>query len=158
MIFGKQSPGLRKGQASQTTNQHSGLRSFYRHTYVSQALDTFHLFLVHWWMFIFFQTITLCHPYDGLRVVSVVSGSTFAWQGSVDSRLRDKMFLSGRIARMPSTLSCWSLFQLTIKPTQHGWALTPTYSINHRRPSLSYFLHPGQQNTLHVVLKLSSDH
>lgn len=44
MIFGKLFPGLRKGRASQTTNQHSGLRSFYRHTYISQALDAFHFF------------------------------------------------------------------------------------------------------------------
>lgn len=114
-------------------------------------------FLEHWWIF-FFQTITLYHPYDGLWHVSVLSGSIFAWRGAVDSWLRDQMFLCGWIAGTPSTLSCWWLFQLTIKPVLHRWALTPTYSINHRRPPLSYFLHPGQQNTLHVVLKLSSDH
>lgn len=49
VIFGKQFPGLRKGRASQTTNQHSGLRSFYRHTYVSQVLDAF--------LFFFFSTL-----------------------------------------------------------------------------------------------------
>lgn len=117
----------------------------------------FFFFLVHSWMFIFFQTITLFYPYEGAEACLCCQ-----WLHICMAR-SSPFLIEGR--NVPLSTDCQHAINaelLIIIPahnqahvTQMG---TPTYSINHRRPSLSYFLHPGQQNTLHVVLKLSSDH
>lgn len=148
--------GCRRVRAGQPTNQHTGLQPLYRRTCFTGSrvfpifdtlmsvyfLSNHHLISPLWWT---------------ERYLSVFVGFTFAWQGAVDSWLRDEMFPFCWIVSMLSTPSCWSLFRLTIKPTQSRWVLTPTYFSHHWGPSLSYFLHPGQQHTSRFVFKLSAD-
>lgn len=66
VIFAKQFPGLRKGPASQTTNQHSGLHTCFAGPW--RIPFSFFLFLTHWWMFIYFLFFSNHHFFIALMM------------------------------------------------------------------------------------------